>query len=99
MEVCRKHKKRSQLSSWISYARCGRREVFRRTGEIDPAARVIISSGHGQERDANDLLKERALRFVQKPCRLASLIGMIGDVIEKNGEENTEDKQQTGIKD
>jgi len=59
------------------------REVFRRIREIDPAAQVIVTSGYDQERDANDLLKEGAVRFVQKPYRLASLVGMVGEVIEK----------------
>jgi DNA-binding NtrC family response regulator len=58
-------------------------EVFRRIREIDPVAQVIIASGYNQERDANDLLKEGAVRFVQKPYRIASLVGMVGDVLEK----------------
>jgi DNA-binding NtrC family response regulator len=59
------------------------REVFRRIRKIDPAARVIISSGYHEERDATDLLKEGAVRFVQKPYRIASLLGAVGEVIEK----------------
>jgi len=61
----------------------GGREVFRRIREIDPAAQVIVSSGYNQERDAADLLMEGAIAFVQKPYRLASLVGTIGEVIEK----------------
>jgi two-component system cell cycle sensor histidine kinase/response regulator CckA len=61
----------------------GGREVFRRIREIDPAAQVIISSGYNQERDATDLLKEGAVTFVQKPYRIASLVGTVGDVIEE----------------
>ena len=59
------------------------REVFRRIRKIDPAARVIISSGYHEERDATDLLKEGAVRFVQKPYRIALLLGAVGEVIEK----------------
>jgi two-component system, cell cycle sensor histidine kinase and response regulator CckA len=61
----------------------GGREVFRRIREIDPAAQVIISSGYNQERDATDLLKEGAVKFVQKPYRIASLVGAVGEVLEK----------------
>jgi len=59
------------------------REVFRCIRGIDPAARVIISSGYHEERDATDLLKEGAVRFVRKPYRIASLLGAVGEVIEK----------------
>ncbi len=59
------------------------REVFRVIREIDPAARVIIASGYNQERDATDLLREGASKFVQKPYRIASLVGAVGEVIEK----------------
>ena len=59
------------------------REVFRRIRKIDPAARVIISSGYHEERDATDLLKEGAVRFVQKPYRIALLLGAVWEVIEK----------------
>jgi len=63
------------------------REVFRRIREIDPAAQVIISSGYNQERDATDLLKDGALKFVQKPYRIASLVGTVGEVLEKGKDE------------
>jgi DNA-binding NtrC family response regulator len=63
------------------------REAFRRIREIDPAAKVIISSGYNQERDATDLLKEGAVRFLQKPYRVASLVETVGEVIEKGKEE------------
>jgi len=59
------------------------REVFRRIRDIDPAAKVIVSSGYNQERDATDILMEGAITFVQKPYRLASLVGTVGEVIEK----------------
>ncbi len=63
------------------------REVFHRVREIDPAAQVIISSGYNEERDATDLLKEGAVKFVQKPYRIASLVGAVGEVLEKRERE------------
>ena len=70
------------------------REVFRRIREFDPDAQVIIASGYNQERDANDLLKEGAVRFVQKPYRIASLVGTVGEVIERG--KNQEGKKVRG---
>ena len=60
------------------------REVFRRIRKIDPAARVIISSGYHEERDATDLLKEGAVRFVQKPYRINELVGKVGELMKKD---------------
>lgn len=84
VEVYRQHKKEiSVVVLDIVMPDVGGREVFRRIREIDPAAQVIIASGYDRERDANDLLKEGAIRFVQKPYRIASLVGMVGEVIER----------------
>lgn len=57
-------------------------ETFRRIREIDPAARVIISSGYDQERAAEKLLQEGAAAFVQKPYRIAELVRVVGTVID-----------------
>jgi DNA-binding NtrC family response regulator len=84
VEIYRQHKEEiSVVVLDIVMPDVGGREVFRRIREIDPAAQVIIASGYNQERDANDLLMEGAVRFVQKPYRIASLVGMVGEVIEK----------------
>ena len=84
VEIYRQHKEEiSVVVLDIVMPDVGGREVFRRIREIDPEAQVIISSGYDQERDASDLLKEGALRFVQKPYQIASLVGMVGEVIEK----------------
>jgi DNA-binding NtrC family response regulator len=90
VEVYRKHKKEIAVVVLdIMLPDMGGREVFRRIREIDPAARVIISSGYSQEWDADDLLKEGALGFVQKPYRLASLVGTVGEVLEKKESEKS----------
>lgn len=60
------------------------RTVFRRLREINPAVKVIASSGYSHERDADDLLKQGAEGFVQKPYRVAELVKAVGDVIEGN---------------
>jgi DNA-binding NtrC family response regulator len=84
VEVYRKHKKEIAVVVLdIMLPDVGGWEVFRRIRESDPAAQVIIASGYNHERDANDHLVEGAVRFVQKPYRLASLVGMVREVIEK----------------
>ena len=88
VEVFRQHHKEIAVVVLdIMLPDVGGREVFRRIREIDPAARVIISSGYSQERDANELLKEGALKFVQKPYRINSLVGAVGEVLEKKENE------------
>ena len=59
------------------------REAFRRIREIDPAARVVVSSGYGQTKDAEGLIGEGAAAFVQKPYRIRELVIAVGEVIER----------------
>jgi len=59
------------------------RQAFRRIREIDPRARVIVSSGYDQMRDADGLLREGAVAFVQKPYRIAELVRIVGDSVGK----------------
>ncbi|HEX9020259.1 MAG TPA: PAS domain S-box protein [Nitrospirota bacterium] len=58
------------------------RDVFARLRAINPYVKVIASSGYGQDRDADDLLKQGAAGFVQKPYRIAELVRVVGDVVE-----------------
>lgn len=59
------------------------REVFRRVREINPRVKVIVSSGYSHDRDADDLLKQGAAGFVQKPYRMADLVKTVGEVLER----------------
>ncbi len=58
------------------------REVFKRLREINPGVKVIVSSGYSHDRDADDLLKQGAAGFVQKPYRIQELVKVVGKVIE-----------------
>jgi DNA-binding NtrC family response regulator len=88
VEIYRQHKEEiSVVVLDIVMPDVGGREVFRRIREIDPEAQVIISSGYDQERDATELMKEGAIRFVQKPYRIASLVGIVREVLEKKESE------------
>ena len=88
VDVYRRHKQKiSVVVLDIVLPDMDGRDVFRRIREMDPEAQVIISSGYNQERDATDLLDEGALLFMQKPYRIASLVGTVGEVIEKGKDE------------
>ena len=58
------------------------REVFQKIRELNPAAKIIISSGYSHDRDADHLLEQGAAGFVQKPYRMADLVNIIGGVVE-----------------
>jgi PAS domain S-box-containing protein len=49
------------------------RDTFLRLREIDPAVRVLFSSGYAREEKMSDLLALGAMGFVQKPYRIADL--------------------------
>jgi PAS domain S-box-containing protein len=55
----------------------GGAEAFRRIREIDPAARVLVSSGYTGDGRPEALLAEGAAGFLQKPYRLAALAAAI----------------------
>ena len=49
------------------------REVFRHLRELDPTMRVLLSSGHSLEREAQELLSGERVGLLQKPYRIADL--------------------------
>lgn len=57
-------------------------ETFRRLKAIDPAVKVLFSSGFSQEGNVSELLKEGAAGFIQKPYRRVSLNKAIQEAIE-----------------
>ena len=52
-------------------------ETFRRIREIDPAARVLVSSGYAGDGRVEQLIAEGAAGFLQKPYRLGTLAAAI----------------------
>ena len=58
-------------------------ETFRRIREIDPAARVVISSGYDEAHAGEKLLQAGAAAFVQKPYRIAELLKVVREAIEQ----------------
>lgn len=57
------------------------REVFQRLRRINPGVRVIVSSGYSHDRDADHLLEQGAVGFVQKPYRRSDLLRAVEDAI------------------
>ena len=57
------------------------REVFRSIRELDPAAKIIVSSGYSHDRDADYLLEQGAAGFVQKPYRMVELANALSEVL------------------
>ncbi|MDP2807001.1 MAG: response regulator, partial [bacterium] len=50
------------------------REAFAKMREINPKVRVLLSSGFSEEGDAQAILQDGALGFIQKPYRSAELL-------------------------
>ncbi len=62
----------------IVMPRLGGRDAFRILRTINPQARVLVVSGYSLEGEAQDILDEGALGFMQKPFRMADLSEKVG---------------------
>ena len=58
-------------------------DVYDRLKEINPHAKVLLSSGYSMEGQASDILKRGCDGFIQKPFSLQALSGRIREVLEK----------------
>jgi CheY-like chemotaxis protein len=56
-------------------------EAFHAFREIDPEAKILISSGFSSDHLAQDLLKSGAAGFLQKPYQIAELTARINEAI------------------
>jgi PAS domain S-box-containing protein len=61
------------------------REVFRRMKEIDPAVRVLLSSGYSADGDTQAILSEGVIGFVQKPYLVNDLAQAVKRALQPNG--------------
>ena len=50
---------------------------------IDPAIRVLLSSGYGVDQQASEILNRGCKGFIQKPFNMQVLSEKIGEVLEK----------------
>ena len=53
-------------------------DCFRRMKEINPKARVVLSSGYSMDGAIQDVMNEGILAFIQKPYRLEELSRVVG---------------------
>jgi two-component system, cell cycle sensor histidine kinase and response regulator CckA len=52
-------------------------EVFQRILEVNPAARVIITSSNGHDSDARGMFGQGTAEFLRKPYRMTELVRMV----------------------
>jgi two-component system cell cycle sensor histidine kinase/response regulator CckA len=60
----------------------GGAEVYERLREIDPAVRVLLSSGYSMNGEARKVLDHGGRGFIQKPFSLAELSGTIRRILD-----------------
>ena len=56
-------------------------DCFRRIKEINPKARVVLSSGYSMDGAIQDVMNEGILAFIQKPYRLEDLSRVVGTAV------------------
>jgi two-component system cell cycle sensor histidine kinase/response regulator CckA len=59
-------------------------EVYDKIKEINPHAKVLLSSGYGMEDQAAEILEKSCDGFIQKPFSMEALSKKITEVIEKS---------------
>jgi two-component system, cell cycle sensor histidine kinase and response regulator CckA len=60
-------------------------ETFDKIKSIDPAARVLLSSGYSRNGQAENLLKKGCSGFIQKPFNIFELSRKIREVLDESG--------------
>jgi CheY-like chemotaxis protein len=58
-------------------------EAYDRLKEIDPAVKVLLSSGYSIDGEATEILKRGCNGFIQKPFRLNALAEKIREILNK----------------
>ena len=56
-------------------------DCFRRMKEINPKARVVLSSGYSMDGAIQDVMNEGILAFIQKPYRMEELSRVVGTAV------------------
>ena len=63
----------------------GGRECFRQIKELDPNVRAVLSTGHGLDKRAQQIMDEGVQGFVQKPYLMGQLAQVVGEAIASSG--------------
>lgn len=53
--------------------KCGGHQAFYQIRELDPQAKILLSSGYVSESEVQDLLRQGACGFLSKPHRIATV--------------------------
>ena len=64
---------------------CGGHQAFYQIRELDPQAKILLSSGFVNEEDIQHLLNQGACGFLSKPHRLPVVAKAIRDVLDGKG--------------
>ena len=62
--------------------KCGGHEAFYQIREIDPQAKILLSSGYVSENEVQDLLRQGACGFLSKPHRIATVAQAVRDALD-----------------
>ena len=64
--------------------KCGGHQAFYQIRELDPQAKILLSSGYVSENEVQDLLRQGACGFLSKPHRIATVAQAIRDALDGN---------------
>ncbi|MBR7145893.1 MAG: response regulator [Lentisphaeria bacterium] len=62
--------------------KCGGHQAFYQIRELDPQAKILLSSGYVSENEVQDLLRQGACGFLSKPHRIATVAQAIRDALD-----------------
>ena len=62
--------------------KCGGHQAFYQIREIDPQAKILLSSGYVSENEVQDLLRQGACGFLSKPHRIATVAQAVRDALD-----------------
>ena len=62
--------------------KCGGHQAFYQIRELDPQAKILLSSGYVSETEVQDLLRQGACGFLSKPHRIAVVAQAIRDSLD-----------------
>ena len=61
----------------------GAADIYDELQSINPALKVLLSSGYGADQQTSELLSRGCNGFIQKPFNMQSLAGKISDILNK----------------
>ena len=64
--------------------KCGGHQAFYQIRDLDPQAKILLSSGYVSESEVQDLLRQGACGFLSKPHRIATVAQAIRDALDSN---------------